>query len=126
MKLADLTSRTRSRVTRHAAGVLAVAATVAGLALFCYKASSAQSDQPATPALLGDAKRGEYLVTILDCNGCHTPWKVDEKGMPGPDMTRMLSGHPEALTMPPPPELGGGYGCGWGRRPTRHLRARGE
>jgi len=40
-------------------------------------------------------KRGEYLVRIGSCNDCHTPWVFDEKlGMPVPDMTRMLSGHP--------------------------------
>jgi hypothetical protein len=48
--------------------------------------------------------RGEYLVTIGGCNDCHTPWKLGPKG-PEPDMTRMLSGHPAALQMPPAPAL---------------------
>jgi len=39
--------------------------------------------------------RGQYLVRIAVCNDCHTPWAFDpDLGMPRPDMTRMLSGHP--------------------------------
>ncbi|HET7754961.1 MAG TPA: c-type cytochrome [Anaeromyxobacteraceae bacterium] len=49
-------------------------------------------------------KRGEYVVTTSGCNDCHTPWKMGEKG-PEPDMSRMLSGHPQDLTMPAPPKL---------------------
>jgi hypothetical protein len=41
-------------------------------------------------------KRGEYLVTIGGCNDCHTPLKMGANG-PEPDMSRMLSGHPEQL-----------------------------
>lgn len=51
--------------------------------------------------------RGSYLVKIMVCNDCHTPWKVGEKG-PEPDMSRMLSGHPQDMVMPPPPNLGNG------------------
>jgi hypothetical protein len=49
-------------------------------------------------------KRGAYLTVILGCNDCHTPLKMGPNG-PEPDMTVMLSGHPEKLTMPPPPVL---------------------
>lgn len=52
-------------------------------------------------------ERGAYLVGIMGCNDCHTPLKMGPQG-PEPDMTRMLSGHPEALVMPPPPFLGEG------------------
>ena len=41
-------------------------------------------------------QRGEYLVKIMGCNDCHTPWKMGPQG-PEPDMTRMLSGHPEEI-----------------------------
>jgi mono/diheme cytochrome c family protein len=44
-------------------------------------------------------ERGKYLVTLASCNDCHTPWKLGPKG-PEPDMTRMLSGHPQELPMP--------------------------
>jgi hypothetical protein len=40
----------------------------------------------------------------MGCNDCHTPYKMGKNG-PEPDMTRMLSGHPENLKMPPPPKL---------------------
>lgn len=48
------------------------------------------------------AKRGDYLVKIMACNDCHTPFKLGPQG-PEPDMSRMLSGHPATLTMPPAP-----------------------
>lgn len=53
----------------------------------------------AAPA--GPAERGRYLVTIAGCNDCHTPLKPGPNG-PEPDMTRMLSGHPEALAVTAP------------------------
>jgi hypothetical protein len=49
-------------------------------------------------------ERGEYLVQITGCHDCHTPFVVGPNG-PEPDMTRMLSGHPQDLVMPPPPQL---------------------
>ena len=36
---------------------------------------------------------GEHLVFIADCNECHTPKKMTDKG-PELDMSLMLSGHP--------------------------------
>jgi cytochrome c len=48
-------------------------------------------------------ERGKYLVTITGCNDCHTPFKMGPKG-PEPDMSRMLSGHPESMKLPPPPK----------------------
>jgi len=47
--------------------------------------------------------RGKYLVTIAGCNDCHTPWKPGPSGA-APDMTRMLSGHPQTMAMPPAPQ----------------------
>jgi hypothetical protein len=64
------------------------------------------SAEPNAPAATSPVERGKYLVTILGCNDCHTPWKMGPKG-PENDMTRMLSGHPEALKMPPPPKPSG-------------------
>ena len=51
------------------------------------------------------AERGKYLVTAQDCNGCHTPFKNGE-----PDMTRMLSGHPQSVTANAAPKLPAGWG----------------
>src|SRR3954465_9080086 len=45
-------------------------------------------------------KWGEHLVTIAGCNDCHTPKKMGPQG-PEPDMSLMLSGHPEKMPIPP-------------------------
>ncbi len=49
-------------------------------------------------------ERGRYLVTLGSCNDCHTPWKMGPNG-PEPDQSRLLSGHPQDLVMPPVPAL---------------------
>jgi hypothetical protein len=61
--------------------------------------------------------RGKYLVTIMGCNDCHTPLKMGPKG-PAPDMTRMLSGHPEAFVLPAPPALAPDAPWNWSGAPT--------
>jgi mono/diheme cytochrome c family protein len=62
---------------------------------------TARVGQSAIPA--GDpVARGKYVVTISGCNDCHTPLKMGPNG-PEPDMTRMLSGHPEDFKLPPTP-----------------------
>jgi len=82
-----------------------LAVAVAGLTLVLARGMTGATPPPvATEDLL---KRGEYLVTIGGCNDCHTPWKLGENG-PEPDMTRMLSGHPEQVAMPPAPQAGEG------------------
>ena len=60
-------------------------------------------------------ERGRYLVTIMGCNDCHTPWKMGEGG-PEPDMSRMLSGHPEYAKTTTPPEAEGSWI--WSAAPT--------
>jgi hypothetical protein len=50
---------------------------------------------------------GEYLTRIMGCNDCHTPFIMGPHG-PEPDMSRMLSGHPESEVLPPAPALGNG------------------
>ncbi|HEV7609736.1 MAG TPA: hypothetical protein VGO61_20545 [Steroidobacteraceae bacterium] len=71
-------------------------------------ASFARAAEPTVPADSGDSlARGKYLVTIAGCNDCHTPLKMTPEG-PRPDFDRMLSGHPEALAMPPAPALPAG------------------
>jgi mono/diheme cytochrome c family protein len=50
------------------------------------------------------AERGKYLVTAMGCNDCHTPAKMGPNG-PEPDMSRMLSGHPDNVKVTPPPAL---------------------
>ena len=53
------------------------------------------------------AERGAYLVKIMGCNDCHTPWAMTPKG-PAPDMTRMLSGHPQDVRVTSQADLGDG------------------
>src|SRR5688572_16404991 len=72
----------------------------AALTLEPIVASAAAAQQ--TKATTKDdvkVERGDYLVKIMACNDCHTPWKLGPQG-PEPDMTRMLSGHPEDMVMP--------------------------
>jgi hypothetical protein len=49
-------------------------------------------------------ERGKFLVSLGGCNDCHTPLKMGANG-PEPDFAHMLSGHPEAMPMPPAPAL---------------------
>lgn len=49
-------------------------------------------------------ERGRYLVTTGLCNDCHTPWKMGGAG-PEPDMSRMLSGHPQDFEVSAAPAL---------------------
>jgi len=55
-----------------------------------------------TPAT--QVERGKYLVTVMGCNDCHTPHNMGPNG-PEPDMSRMLSGHPESAQLSPPPQF---------------------
>jgi hypothetical protein len=85
--------------TKASYGTLAISAAVAMIvAASVVPAHSAQANlDPEKVA------RGKYLTTIAGCNDCHTPWKIGANG-PEPDMSRMLSGHPQgfAITAPAP------------------------
>ena len=59
--------------------------------------------------------RGSYLVKIMGCNDCHTPWKMGPNG-PEPDTDRFLSGHPEQ--MGPLPAAGAQGPWLWAGAPT--------
>jgi mono/diheme cytochrome c family protein len=48
--------------------------------------------------------RGKYLVDIMGCHDCHTPWKIGPNG-PEMDISRALTGHPQDLKMPPAPAV---------------------
>ncbi len=52
-------------------------------------------------------ERGRYLVTIMACGDCHTPFVMGPEG-PRPDTTRLLSGHPQDFVVDSPPALGDG------------------
>ncbi len=70
-------------------------------------ASPAEESSPRAMTPEQRVARGEYLVTIGACNDCHTPFKETPTGAE-PDLSRMLSGHPAALVMPPPPAMPAG------------------
>ncbi len=86
---------------RRRAAVLGIMLFAGALAVAAAGASS--SEKGADPV-----ERGRYLVSILGCNDCHTPWKMGEKG-PEPDMSRMLSGHPQDIKLKPAPEAKDGW-----------------
>jgi Cytochrome c len=73
---------------------------LASLAVFTFGTQSAHTAEEQTADKLA---RGKYLVTVAGCNDCHTPWKMGPTG-PEPDMSRMLSGHPENMALPPAPK----------------------
>ena len=86
---------------------------VGGAAVLMTAACTESAPPPpqATPAAAvapkeSPAERGKYLVTAAGCNDCHTPWKMGPNG-PEPDMSRMLSGHPESSKITKGPKLEG-------------------
>ncbi len=85
-----------SRTTRllALAGLLATAP----LMLAC---SGSTGSAPAADDTARLAERGAYLVKIIGCDDCHTPWIEGPEG-PEPDMTRRLSGHPEDMALAAP------------------------
>jgi hypothetical protein len=68
------------------------------------RAVAAGPDQPQASTNAALVERGAYLIEIMACHDCHTPWKMGPNG-PEPDMTRALSGHPSDMKMPPAPVL---------------------
>ena len=63
---------------------------IIGLSAAVFMAQQRPANPPAAGSGQSPVERGKYLVLVQDCNGCHTPFKNGE-----PDMTRMLSGHPQ-------------------------------
>lgn len=70
---------------------LAFVVSVVCLILACNEQPKA--DTTATPTQEDLVKRGEYLVTTMGCNDCHTPKIMGPNG-PELDRSRLLSGHP--------------------------------
>jgi hypothetical protein len=86
------------------AGAIAVAA--------CSDSTPAPASTATTaPAADLSPAHGKYLVDSHGCQDCHTPFKMGPKG-PEPDMSRMLSGHPEGVKVTTPPTAPGGYWIG--------------
>jgi hypothetical protein len=81
---------------------LTVATALAGAA---FGLGLAPAGLAAAPATAPTVERGKYLVDIMVCHDCHTPWAMTPRG-PEPDMTRMLSGHPQDVRIDAAPDLG--------------------
>ena len=92
---------THYRMTRPAACLLAIGALVGGYAC----APAVEPPAPAAAPEPDPIERGEYLVTVMDCNGCHTPFVEGE-----PDLSRMLMGHPEDIEITEGPARPEGWG----------------
>jgi mono/diheme cytochrome c family protein len=76
--------------------IVTIAALITVLLVFCNQPETKDNVATAnTTSISPDSlvKRGQYLVTIMGCNDCHTPKKMGPKG-PEFDTGRLLSGHP--------------------------------
>ena len=74
----------------------AVVLLIASAGFVSLTGGETQGSDPSLAPNHAAVQRGEYLVKIMGCNDCHTPWKMGPHG-PEPDMTRFLSGHPEEI-----------------------------
>lgn len=103
-----MTRLTLTRTLGRPALVLPVALAALAVAGATLLMRSRPSDAAPASAPRADLlSRGGYLVKIMGCNDCHTPFHMGPDG-PEPDMSRMLSGHPAALKIdeaPPAPTL---------------------
>lgn len=102
------TTHHRGRLVRNTLpGSLALATALTMLSIGAVEATQ-PTPPPATAAkparLTAEQARGQYLMSTSACMDCHTPWKLGDKG-PEPDITRLYSGHPAQLKMPPAPTL---------------------
>lgn len=78
-------------------GIICLTAAVVTLVGFTRASGTSTTVSPERGAAgSAQVERGAYLVKIMVCNDCHTPFKMGEQG-PEPDMTRELSGHPEQM-----------------------------
>jgi hypothetical protein len=93
--------------TRLTTQVMVLAVALFSGAMLRATAAEGQGGSTATPEQKkARVERGAYLVTMMGCNDCHTPWKMGAQG-PEPDMTRALTGHPQDMVLPPPPPAAG-------------------
>jgi len=84
--------------------VPSIRAVAAAAALATAALSAVPTASAADAAAPDKVARGKYVVSTSGCHDCHTPFKLGPNG-PEPDMSRMLSGHPQSLVMPPAPQL---------------------
>lgn len=81
-----------------------IAGLILGGAILFYLGDRNQEIASASPDPIA---RGRYLVNSIGCDDCHTPKKMGPNG-PELDLSRRLSGHPEAIgEVPPAPPAAG-------------------
>ena len=66
--------------------------------VYCNQPSAPEKTPPTTISKDSLIKRGEYLVTIMGCDDCHSPKLFGPQG-PYPDPEKRLSGHPSNMTV---------------------------
>lgn len=74
------------------------------LALAAITVVRSDAGQAAPAAATDRVARGEFLVHMGGCDDCHTTKKMGPNG-PELDMSLRLAGHPQAMVMPPAPQL---------------------
>lgn len=93
---------------KHLAVLVLIALVTLTLAACGGDVTAAPAAKPAASASVDRVARGRYLATIGGCHDCHTPLKMGPKG-PEPDMSLMLSGHPEKMKLGPAPKTENGW-----------------
>jgi mono/diheme cytochrome c family protein len=92
------------RLQQHRVAILAVCLPMAIAVTACNQPPAAPPAAPAPAATAASASstpsvdRGKMLVIGGGCHDCHTPMKPGANGAE-PDMTKMLSGHPESISI---------------------------
>jgi hypothetical protein len=66
---------------------------VATLLFACTTKTETPVNSGTEISLADQIAKGEYLVTVLGCNDCHSPKVMTPMG-PAPDSLRLLAGHP--------------------------------
>ncbi len=104
--MTKIKTNAKTTVTNKLSLTLAAASVATALAgaTFVPAAGAAPKGAGRPGSAAAKIERGKYLVTFGGCHDCHTPFKMTATG-PVRDMERALSGHPEALVMPPAPAL---------------------
>jgi mono/diheme cytochrome c family protein len=77
-----------SKIARAAVLSLSLVAAAAGISAAGDKATKDQIE------------RGKYLVGFVGCHDCHSPKIFSPEGIPSPDPSKLLSGHPAGTKLP--------------------------
>ena len=93
----------QSHVIRMKTVTCLLTAAFASVLLYNCTQTPATANAPSTPEAPTEAelvKRGEYLVTIMGCNDCHSPKIMTDHG-PDLDTKLLMSGHPAEVPLAP-------------------------